>query len=206
MSQFSAHHNILELCPIVYPQCNFKMAAVAEHRRKQRAVIEFLFLEGESAANIHRRLRNVYGNESLDVSTVRRWIGRIKGDSERKGHCDLNDKPRSGRPASAVNDESMNTADLIIKANRRVTIDELCNDLGISHGSARNLVEALGYSKVCAKWVPRMLTETLKEQRLAVSQEILELHSADNTFLKRIITSDETWIHLYEPESKRSSL
>ena len=68
----------------------------------------------------------MYGNESLDVNTVRRWIAIIKGDSERKGHCDLNDKPRSGRPASAVNDESMNTADLIIKANRRVTIYELC--------------------------------------------------------------------------------
>jgi len=169
MPQLSEQRKILELCPLAYPQCTIKMTAISEHGRKQRAVIEFLFMEGESAANIHRRLVNVYGEDSLDVSTVRRWIRRIKGDYERKGQCDLNDKPRSGRPASAVNEESMKKADLIIKANRRVTIDELCENLGISHGSACNVVEALGYRKVCAKWVPRMLTDTLKEQRVATS-------------------------------------
>ena len=39
---------------------------------RQRSVIEFLTAEGELPIRIHERLKNVYGDATVDVSTVRR--------------------------------------------------------------------------------------------------------------------------------------
>ena len=45
---------------------------------------------------IHRRMQAVYGDQFVDVSTVRRWVRRFK-DGE-LGQADLSDKTRIGRP------------------------------------------------------------------------------------------------------------
>ena len=47
-------------------------------RFKQCAVIEFLTAEKVSQIEIHRRMQAVYGDQCVDVSTVRRWIRRLK--------------------------------------------------------------------------------------------------------------------------------
>ena len=41
-------------------------------RLKQRGVIEFLTAEKVNASDIHRRLKAVYGDETVDL-TVSRW-------------------------------------------------------------------------------------------------------------------------------------
>ena len=65
-------------------------------RIRQRSVIEFLAAEGEMPIRIHERLKNVYGDATVDVSTVRRWVRRSK---EAEGQTRLTDETRSGRPA-----------------------------------------------------------------------------------------------------------
>ena len=45
---------------------------------KQRAVIEFLTAEKVPPIEIHRRMQGVYGDQCVDVSTVRRWVRRFK--------------------------------------------------------------------------------------------------------------------------------
>ena len=47
-------------------------------RIRQRSVIEFLTAEGEMPIRVHKRLKNVYGDATVDVSTVRRWVRRCK--------------------------------------------------------------------------------------------------------------------------------
>ena len=49
------------------------MATPSEVRLKQRAVIEFLVAKGETTVNIHKRLRTVYKDNTLDYSIVWRW-------------------------------------------------------------------------------------------------------------------------------------
>ena len=74
-----------------------KMASDMEVRMKQRCVIEFLHVAKIAPNDIHQRLLNVYGDQTVDVSTVRRRVARFSsGDGEVK------DKPRSGRPCTAV--------------------------------------------------------------------------------------------------------
>ena len=43
-----------------------------------RSVIEFLTAEGEMPIRINEKLKNVYWDEAVDVSTVRRWVRRCK--------------------------------------------------------------------------------------------------------------------------------
>ena len=40
-------------------------------RIRQRSVIEFLTVEGEMPIRIHERLKNVYGDATVDFSIVR---------------------------------------------------------------------------------------------------------------------------------------
>ena len=74
-----------------------KMATDMKVCMKQRCVIEFLHAEKIAPNDIHRCLLNVYGDQTVDVSTVRRWVARFSS-----GDSDVKDKPRSGRSCTAV--------------------------------------------------------------------------------------------------------
>ena len=54
------------------------MEEFSDVRFKQRAVIEFLTAEKVPPIEIHRRMQAVYGDQFVDVSTVRRWVRRFK--------------------------------------------------------------------------------------------------------------------------------
>ena len=75
------------------------MEEVSEVWFKQHAVIEFLTTEKVPPTEIHRRMQAVYGDQCVDVSTVRRWVRQFK-DGE-LGQADLSDKTPSGRPVTA---------------------------------------------------------------------------------------------------------
>jgi hypothetical protein len=53
-------------------------------RFKQRAVIEFFTAEDVSPIEIHRRMQAVYGDQCVDVGTVRRWAKICKKIRMRK--------------------------------------------------------------------------------------------------------------------------
>jgi len=57
---------------------------------KQHAVIEFLMAEKVPPIEIQRRMQAVYGDQCVDVSTVRFWVMRFK-DGE-LGQAELSDK------------------------------------------------------------------------------------------------------------------
>ena len=52
--------------------------AYIDVRIRQRSVIEFLTAEGEMPIRIHERLKNVYGDATVDLSNIRRWVSRCK--------------------------------------------------------------------------------------------------------------------------------
>jgi hypothetical protein len=115
------------------------------------------------------------------------------------------DAKRSGRPSTSTAGEKREEVRAIILHDRRVTIDEIASQLGISQVSACSLVhDNLGFHKVSARWVPKHLTEEHKRNLLDICCRLLERYSREgDNFWDRIITGDETWIHNYEPETKR---
>jgi hypothetical protein len=72
-----------------------KMASDMEVLTKQRCGFEFLHVEKIPPVDIHRRLLNVYGNQSADVSTVRQLVVCFSS-----GDSDMRDRPCSEQPCS----------------------------------------------------------------------------------------------------------
>ena len=70
----------------------------------------------------------------------------------------------------------------------------------------RILTEELGMRKICAKMVPRNLTQQQQNARVSVSAELLEQVEADPDLMERVITGDESWFFQYDPETKRQIL
>ena len=125
------------------------MIAPKQSQQKQRVVIEFLLSEGETAQNISRRMKQVYGDGAIDCSTVTRWVKQINDGQEEHAKSDLCDRPRSGRLSSAHNCANIDQADALIKENRCITINKLAESLEVSAGSTVKIMDILGYSKVC---------------------------------------------------------
>jgi len=125
---------------------------------RQHAVIEFPIKEEISAAEIHKRLQRAYGIVCMGESSVRRWVKHFKD-----GNTSIQDQPRSGRPQTASTERN-EKVDEIIQDDRRVTVDTIAQTLGTGHNAVHEVIESLGYRKVCARWVPRLLTEDHKGQ------------------------------------------
>ncbi|XP_035216154.1 uncharacterized protein LOC118189614 [Stegodyphus dumicola] len=92
-----------------------------------------------------------------------------------------------------------------IIANRRITIAEISNGLDISHGSVHKITaDQLQFHKVCARWVPRLLTEEHKGKRFEIALKFPQCYQKEgNQFLDKIVIGDESWIHHFSPETKR---
>ncbi|GFQ88640.1 histone-lysine N-methyltransferase SETMAR [Trichonephila clavata] len=150
-----------------------------------RAVIRHEWARGVSGTEIHNRLVEVYGLGVMSKQMVRR-LCRTFSD----GRQQVEDIPRAGRTRTATTDANVGKVDDMIRANRRISIDEVAEELGISHERAQNIIhDILRYRKVSARWVPRQLTSTHQEQRMAVSLEhLVHYHEDCNDFPFWIVT------------------
>jgi len=85
-------------------------------------------------------------------------------------------------------------------------VREIAESICISKESVGYILhEELDMKKLCARWVPRLLTADQKRTRMKISEQCLERFNKNKTdFVRRLITMDETWIHHYTSESKQS--
>ena len=99
------------------------------------------------------------------------------------------DAERSGRPSTSATDEKLEEARSIILTDRRVTIEEIALQPGISQGTAYSLVhDILGFHDVAARWVPRHMTEEHKRNRQHISSLLERYNREGDNFLNCIIT------------------
>ena len=65
------------------------------------------------------------------------------------------------------------------------------------------LKKRLDLRKVCARWVPHLLTEEQKTQRLKCVRELLKTYKGCNSWINfNLPTGDETWVHMFEPQRR----
>ncbi|GFO27504.1 histone-lysine N-methyltransferase SETMAR [Plakobranchus ocellatus] len=86
------------------------------------------------------------------------------------GRTSLQDEPRSGRPNTANSDWNTVQVDELIKVNRRVKLKEISLKLDFPKTNVHKIVhDKLGYRKVSARWVPKMLSDEHKCLRLEIN-------------------------------------
>lgn len=171
-------------------------------RFEVRANVKFLAKLGWETTAIIEALQKVYKDDAPKKTTVYEWVKRFK-----EGREDLKDDDRSGRPSTSITDEKVAAVLAIVEEDRRVSVEMIATCLDISYGSAQAiLTDRLGLSKLSARWVPKALRDENKIQRADHAIEFLNRLDADSeSFYRRLVTGDETWIYQYDPENKIQS-
>lgn len=168
-----------------------------------RAVIKYFCLKKMCTKDIYAELVGTLGESAPPYSTVARWSKEFN-----LGRTSTQDEHREGRPSVAITGENVKKIHDLVLTDRRMTIRHLVELTGISYGSIqRILTDELHMKKVSARWVPRMLTAEQKKIRCEISKSNLDKYQTDpETFLRRFITMDESWIHHFDPETKQQSM
>ena len=170
-------------------------------RIEQRYCIKFCQKLGDTQVETIRKIQQAFGNEALSPTQIKQWFKRFKD-----GRASVESDPRSGRPSTSRNVEVMDQVREKVLEDRRLTVQEIVTEVGISTGSVHSiLTEDLNLRRVSAKFVPKLLTEQQKELRKEISEDMLDLANHDPEFIKTIITGDETWVYGYDPETKFQS-
>ena len=91
-----------------------------------------------------------------------------------------------------------------MKEDASYTVQEIEELSGIHLSSVLKILhEKLGLHKICACWVPHLLTDEQKESRVKLASQVIEKYDkCDPRRLEEIVTGDETWIYHFQPNSK----
>ena len=118
-----------------------------------------------------KHLRQAYGAETLSGAAVFQWWRHFKD-----GNTRVIDKAHSGRPSTAVTRVNIAKAAELLENDRRLKLPELLATLNISFERTQHVVrEILQMHHVCARWVPRNLTEEQMQRRVQVCTKTVQL-------------------------------
>ena len=139
------------------------------------------FKTGNSAAGETKNIGFVYGMNVLNDRKCQRWFAKFSS-----ADFNLSDRPRSGSPKS-IDENAIKNA---VKANSTWTSIELGQQFNTAHATIISCLHKLGKMSKLGHWVPHDLTNTQRNQRLAVCTS-LPTRNHRGPFLPRIVTGDE---------------
>ena len=108
-----------------------------------------------------------------------------------------------------MNEDLVHAVEVNIRENRRFTITSLSVHFPqISPSFLHEIVsDKLKFRKLCAHWVPKILTEEHKLKWQAGALDFMTRYSEEgDNFLSRVVTGDETCMLHTTPESKQQSM
>jgi hypothetical protein len=157
---------------------------------EQRTNIKFLAKLKKTATETYQLLREVCGEDTLSRARVFEWHRRFLGGRE-----DMEDDERPGRPVTMKTDENVDKVRTMVRNNHRLSIRMIAEELNVDKGTVRQILkENLKMKKVCAKMVPKNLSEDQQLNREEMCQNVLEKTEEDPDFLNSVITCVETWL------------
>ena len=97
-------------------------------------------------ARTFEMLTVVFNESSMIRTQVQFWYNRF-----REGREDVNGHARSGRPSTLTTDKNIEAVKKMILDNRRISIREFADDVGISFGSCQAIfTDVLGMKRAAA--------------------------------------------------------
>jgi len=167
--------------------------------KEQRICIKFCFSLKKTAAETHRMLQEAFEDNAMSQSKTFFMVQTLQG-----GRTSVDDDERSGRPSTRTTPENIAKGREAILADRRKTIHDVCEIVGLSYGTVqRILADNLNMRRISTRFVPRLLSDDQKALCVSVCTELKQQARDDPNFISNIITGDETWVYGYDPETKQ---
>ena len=146
---------------------------------------------------VFNELCGIYGSQTISMRKVFRWVEAFKA-----GKFSVEYDTRPGRPKTSVTKANIAAVKIVVEQDTRLSVKDIDSCTGISESSVQTILKKrLDLRRICARWVPHLLTEELKTQRLKCARELLKTYKGCNSqVISNLLTGDETWVHMFEPQ------
>lgn len=166
-----------------------------------RFYIQMRLKLGCDAKSIHNDFLLVYGEQAPAYSTIARWHKLFRDGRER-----LEDDPRVGRPITGQTKANIERVRLVIEEDPYSTYDEIEEATSLCRGTIQNIIhDCLQLRKVTSRWVPHLLSEKNRQDRVRVCEHNLEMFRSNRWRLCDVITGDESWFFWKQIGRKQSN-
>ena len=137
-------------------------------------------------------ISTTFGLSCVFYDTVRRWKKKFESGVE-----SIKNAPKSGRPKSASRKEIVSKIKEIIEGDASFTVRDIARKVGISLSTVHLILKKhLKVRKISARWVPHLLIDEQKRQRVKVAKKLLQIFPKyDKKQFANVVTGDETWVH-----------
>jgi len=106
-------------------------------------------------------LVQVYGDNAMKKTAVHKWVKRFS-----EGRESVTDEERSGWQVTSRTEENTAKVHHIVRESHWLTVRSIAEQVNIDRETVRKiLTEDIDRRKVCAKMVPKELTEEQKQSR-----------------------------------------
>lgn len=114
-------------------------------------------------------MHSVFGDQAPSYHTVTGWSRYFC-----EGREEIEDQPRPGRPVTETTFENIEEVRCLIDDDPHLTIDEIQVETGMSRGTIERIIsDHLKLKKTTASWVPNLLTDKQRADRVRICQENL---------------------------------
>jgi len=161
-----------------------------QHSVNQRYAIKFCIKLEKSATETLAMIKKAYGKHALSKAQVFRWHKALS-----EGREDVKDEQRIGRPSTSHTLDKVAKVKAVLDSDRCLNVRLIADQVRLPKSIVHEIVMTeLQMRKVCAKLVPKVLTDEQKENPVSISRELLDRVRGNPDFLEQVITGDETWV------------
>ena len=181
-----------------YTLTNLLVTLEQDQKTEIRSYIKCRIRLNIDSKQIFNELCGIYGPQTISMRTVFRWVKAFKA-----GKFSVEDNTRPGRPK--ISGTKANIAvKIVVEQDVRMSVKDIASCTGISEGSVQTILKkCLDLRKLCARWVPHLLTEEQTPQHLKCARELLKTYKGCNSrVISNLLTGDETWVHMFEPQRR----
>ena len=114
-----------------------------------------------------QKIQQVFGNDAMGITQIKKWYNRFK-DGQKSVESDA----RTGRSSTSRNDDLIDQVRTLVMQDRRVTVRELAEEVGISSGLVHSiLTDDLALQRASVKFVRKLIQTFLAKHNIPVVRQ-----------------------------------
>jgi histone-lysine N-methyltransferase SETMAR len=156
---------------------------------------------GKGYQEIKEMVDAAFGDQTLQNTAIYAIIKKVKAGESTADMRHLNPKKTVRTP------ELIASVAATIEEDRRLSMEVIAATHEVSEKIIFNILhQDLGLEKKSARWVPKLLSEEQKQERIRVCSDLIAaVHRRSKVMLDAIVTMDETMVSYHTPETKKQS-